>query len=213
MAIGCVIFDCDGTLVDSELLSNVALSRTLAALSVHETPSALLQRYRGARLANILVDLGQRHERTLPDAFEGDYRRLVSELFESELCAIDGALEVVRALSWPGCVASSGPRAKIELALRVTGLSSFFRDKIFSSYEIGSWKPEPLLFLHASAAMGVPADACAVVEDSSLGAQAAQAAGMRCLLFDPQAEHSHRDTFGASTFSSMRDLLGLLRGL
>jgi HAD superfamily hydrolase (TIGR01509 family) len=213
MAVGCVIFDCDGTLVDSELLSSIALSRALASLSVTESGEALLRRYRGARLANIFADLEARHRVGLPPTFELDYQRSVAEMFETELRAIAGIEQVLSGLSAPACVASSGPRAKIELALRVTGLSSFFAGKIFSSYEIGSWKPEPQLFLHASGQVGVPPDACVVVEDSLLGARAAERARMRCMLFDPPGQHAPEDAFGARSFREMSELLDLLQAL
>jgi HAD superfamily hydrolase (TIGR01509 family) len=91
---------------------------------------------------------------------------------------IDGALELVRSLSVPFCVASSGPRDKIELSLRTTGLLPYFEGRIFSAYEVGSWKPDPELFLHAARSLGVPPARCAVVEDSIPGIQAGLAAGM-----------------------------------
>jgi HAD superfamily hydrolase (TIGR01509 family) len=211
MSIGCVIFDCDGTLVDSELLSNVALSRALAALTIQESASELLSRYRGARMANILADLETRHALSLPATFEADYRRLVAGMFERELAAIEGVHAVLESLTVPVCVASSGPRLKIELALRVTKLAPFFADRIFSSYEIGSWKPEPQLFLHAARTMGFSTDDCVVVEDSLLGAQAAARAGMRCFLFDPRSEVASGEMFGAVPFARMCELPQLLR--
>lgn len=205
-----MIFDCDGTLVDSELLSNVALSSALLEIGVDETGERLLQRYRGGRMALMLADLEARHGLTLPEGFEADYRARVAALFERELRAVDGVKAVVEALTVLYCVASSGPRHKIELSLRVTGLWELFEGRIFSAYEVGSWKPEPDLFLHAAAQLGRAAAHCAVVEDSLLGAQAAASAGMRCCLYDPDGALPGGDVFGAQLFRSMTELPALL---
>jgi beta-phosphoglucomutase-like phosphatase (HAD superfamily) len=69
--------------------------------------------------------------------------------------------------------------------LRVAGLADFFGDKVFSSYEVGHWKPEPHLFLHAARMMGYPPEDCLVVEDSDPGLHAAKAAGMRAIHYCP----------------------------
>ena len=102
---------------------------------------------------------------------------------------------MLRAISFPFCVASSGPTSKIRQALRVSGLLSFFGKNIFSSYEIESWKPEPGLFLHAAKIMGFSPARCVVVEDSEVGLQAATAAGMRSLKYTPRARESNHGTF------------------
>src|SRR5205814_3978267 len=88
-------------------------------------------------------------------------------------------------LSQPICVASSGPMEKIELSLSLTGLLRFFKGRIFSSYDVAAWKPDPGLFLHAARAMGVAPWDCAVVEDSLPGICAGLAAGMTVFAFQP----------------------------
>jgi beta-phosphoglucomutase-like phosphatase (HAD superfamily) len=91
-------------------------------------------------------------------------------------------------------VASNGPREKTELSLSVTGLLPLVGDRIFSSYEVGWWKPHPGLFLHAAAAMGVDPASCGVVEDSVAGIDAGVAAGMQVFAFGehPSADHGGR---------------------
>jgi beta-phosphoglucomutase-like phosphatase (HAD superfamily) len=84
-------------------------------------------------------------------------------------------------------VASNGPKEQTELSLSVTGLLPFFKGAVFSSYEIGLWKPDPGLFLHAAATLGVNPRACAVVEDSPVGIQAGLTAGMKVFAFQPDA--------------------------
>ncbi|AEG00520.1 HAD-IA family hydrolase [Methylomonas methanica] len=173
----CIIFDLDGTLVDSEGLCNQAFLDLLPQLD--DTLPSLVDRYRGRKLAPILADLEQRLELKLPNGFERDYRQRVAELFAKDLKPVPGVVEMLVSTRLPKCVASSGPVSKIQQALQVSGLESYFGDCIFSAYEVGSWKPEPGLFHFAADAMGFPPKQCAVVEDSDVGIAAAVAAGMR----------------------------------
>lgn len=181
-----VIFDCDGTLVDSEFLCNLALEHQLAELGVSYDATALLAKYRGGKLATIMSSLETDLSLSLPTSFESDYRLKVSKLFDEHLVANDGVKEVLASISIPFCIASSAPREKIERALSVTGLATFFDGNIFSSYEVGSWKPEPDLFLHAAQVMGVEPNECCVVEDSILGLQAASRAQMKSIYYAPE---------------------------
>lgn len=190
----CVIFDLDGTLVDSERLCNQAFLDLLPQLD--DTVESLVARNRGRKLALILADIETRLGALLHSDFEQRYRTRVSELFDLQLEPMPGVRAMLGAVSLPFCVASSGPPAKIRQALRVSGLLSFFGDNIFSSYEIGSWKPEPGLFLHAGKIMGFSPARCVVVEDSEVGMQAATAAGMRSLQYTPHTTESDHATFG-----------------
>lgn len=202
-----VIFDLDGTLVDSETLCNQAFLDLLPALT--EPVETVVERYRGKKLADILQDIASRIGAPLPDQFEKLYRQRVAELFESDLKPVHGAADMLAGLEHPFCIASSGPPAKIAHALALTGLAPYFGDRIFSAYVVGSWKPEPGLFLHAAAAMGFAPANCVVVEDSPVGLQAAAAAGMRALHYVP---HAPASTAG-NTFSSMSALPALLQGM
>lgn len=186
--IKCLIFDCDGTLVDSERLCNVGLVMKLAEVGIKADATELMHRYRGWKLAKILRSLEEVYGIQLAFDFEPTYRKVVSELFESELKSVVGVEGMLGQIKLPMCVASSGPRHKIEQALRVTGLSRFFGRNIFSSYEVQSWKPEPGLFLYAAEQMGFLPEQCAVIEDSQVGIEAALAAGMRPILYEPDGE-------------------------
>lgn len=177
----CVIFDLDGTLVDSEGLCNQAFLDLLPQLD--DTVESLTLRYRGKKLASILADLEGRLCQKLPDMFEVHYRQHVAELFSRELKPMPGVLEMLKTTTFPRCIASSGPPLKIRQALQVSGLVPYFGDSIFSSYEVGSWKPEPGLFQHAANAMGFLPGQCVVVEDSDVGIEAAAAAGMKAFRY------------------------------
>lgn len=200
-----IIFDLDGTLVDSERLCNQALIDLLPSLK--NTVDELVHRYRGKKLAEILSDLERRIPARLPDGFEQIYRQRVSTLFTTDLKAFDGVPEMLNNLSHSSCIASSGPPEKIIQALSLTGLSEYFGDRFFSSYIVGSWKPEPGLFLHAANTMGFSPQQCVVIEDSEIGLEAADAAGMRALHFVPDMRLQKTN----NTFSKMSALPSILQ--
>ena len=177
----CVIFDLDGTLVDSERLCNQAFLDLLPQLS--DSVDSLTHRYRGNKLAFILTDLENRLCQKLPDTFEQQYRQRVAELFSRELKPMPGVLEMLKATNFSKCIASNGPPLKIRQALQVSGLAPYFGGNIFSSYEVSSWKPDPGLFQYAANAMGFMPSQCVVVEDSEVGIQAAAAAGMKAFQY------------------------------
>lgn len=181
-----VIFDCDGTLVDSEWLANAALVECVAPFGLRMTAEEAMQTYVGGKMADCVADLERRLGRKLPESFVPEVRRRTAEAFRAHLQPIEGAREVLQKLRLPFCVASSGPLAKIRLSLELTGLARFFSsDRIFSAYDVGAWKPDPGLFLHAAGAMGIAPEHCAVVEDSLRGVEAGTNAGMRTFWFRP----------------------------
>lgn len=206
MNISCVIFDLDGTLVDSEGLGNQALLDLIPDFSC--SLGEMLIRYRGLHFASIVEDIESRLARKLPANFEHDYRERVAELFDNELRPISGVSKMLKTISYPMCVASSGPPDKIRRALSVCHLDHFFGDDVFSSYEIQSWKPEPDIFLHAAKVMGFQPDQCAVIEDSQPGVQAAVSAGMHTFHYTP--EDDSIDDLSTITFNSMSELPNLL---
>lgn len=182
----CLIFDLDGTLVDSESLCNQAFLDLLPGLQ--DALAVLTERYRGQKLASILVDLAERLGAPLPADFELRYRSRVAALFEAKLQPMPGADALLQTLTLPYCIASGGPLPKIRQALEVSGLAPHVGERVFSSYSVGAWKPDPGLFFHAAKAMGVEPAACVVVEDSAVGIAAAGAAGMRALWLNAEAK-------------------------
>jgi len=199
-----IIFDCDGTLVDSEYLCNLGLEIKLKEYGVESSAHEMLSSFRGMKLAVILEALEKRHQIELNEAFVPAYRSLVDELFEKELQPCEGVADMLSVINLPKCVASNGPLEKMRLALRVTELSGYFNDKFFSAYDISSWKPDPGLFLYAAKEMGIQPNECIVVEDSPLGISAAKSAGMLSVFYDPHDIHAPIE--GVPTIRHMKDL-------
>jgi HAD superfamily hydrolase (TIGR01509 family) len=181
---GCVIFDCDGTLVESEVLQCELLGEQLREFTVSVPVDELLMAYRGWNLAGIVSALAHKHSLELDADFIDKFRRLELSAISSRLTAVDGVRVALSDIQVPMCVASNGPRFKIRHALTATGLDRFFADgNLFSADDINKWKPAPDLFWYAADSMGVASHECVVVEDSAIGVQAAISAGMRVIHY------------------------------
>jgi HAD superfamily hydrolase (TIGR01509 family) len=178
MPIDAVIFDCDGTLVDSVPLTTTVLVQYLAELGVVISEPDAVARFGGGRLAQCIADFERERGTRLPEDFAAQLRVRRADAVRQRLRPIDGAHELLDCLRIPAAVASNGPLAQTRLSLEVTDLLRFFPHHVFSAYDLDAWKPDPGLFLHAAQALGVPPSRCAVVEDDVVGVQAGIAAGM-----------------------------------
>lgn len=205
--IECIIFDLDGTLVDSEPLCNQAFIDTIPDLRL--PLNELIVRFRGRKLTEIFKDIESMIGHKLPDDIETTYRARVEVLFQSSLETFPDVYKTLQNLDVPICIASNGPQNKIKSALVKTKLIDFFDRKTFSSFDIGKWKPDPGLFLHAASEMGVDPHSCIVVEDSAVGIKGAQAAGMIPLQF---SEEPHEND-SVTRFNAYRDLPDILASL
>jgi HAD superfamily hydrolase (TIGR01509 family) len=173
-----IIFDSDGTLVDSETLSAKAIGQILADADTAVADDEILERFRGCRFALFAQTLLEDYPCGSIEDFTREFRVRSAQLFSRELKPMNGAVELVSAITIEKCVASNGPRDKLEKCLGVTGLLPHFTDRIVSAYEVQSWKPDPGLILHASSLMGIDPSRCLLDEDSLAGAQAGLEAGV-----------------------------------
>ena len=180
-----VIFDCDGVLVDSERLALRLDAELLADVGWPMTESEQVERFVGRTEMAMKDQIETRIGRVITAEWEVFAARYV-ELFAAELVAIPGVADAIDAIQEAGygtCVASSGGHDKIRRNLTLTGLRARFGERIFSGEDVVHSKPAPDLFLYAAAAMQVPPDRCAVVEDSRAGVEAGRAAGMRVFAY------------------------------
>jgi HAD superfamily hydrolase (TIGR01509 family) len=193
----------DGTLIDSEHLCNQAFKDLVPEINV--PVEKLVGLYGGRKLAWIFDDIEKRFRCSLPSDIEKRYRQRVYDLFESDLRAFPGVHEALASINVPICIATSAPRAKIKQALTITGLSQYFGDNLFSSYDIGSWKPQPDIFLHAAKNMDASPSECLVVEDSIAGIEAALSAGMKVTQYSPSGPPVCESTFDG--YDKLNDLI------
>jgi len=177
MKIHGIIFDCDGTLVDSERLAATLLSQLLEEQHITMAPADVLIRFRGVQFQSFVSDLCDLYASLSAETLTAGFRTRSLPLFESKLEPMPGAIKFVESLRIPACVASNGPRMKIETCLKSVGLYSAFENAIISAYEVQAWKPDPKIMLHAAQSLKLSADKCLVVEDSLSGVEAGLLAG------------------------------------
>jgi HAD superfamily hydrolase (TIGR01509 family) len=181
-----VIFDCDGVLVDSEILACGVQARAINAYGLPLSTDDIARRFLGMSARDMRRALERDLGRPLPEDHEARCGEELFALFRRELkpvAAIADVVEGLRAVAHPRCVASSSTPERIALALEVVGLAEAFGPHVFSSTQVPRGKPAPDLFLHAAMARGfAPAD-CLVVEDSVNGVTAARSAGMVAVGF------------------------------
>ena len=189
-----VIFDCDGVLIDSEMIALGVMRRRLGETGLRLTDEETRQRFLGRRLDSSLRGIEADFGAPLPETFRAEFSREILSAFERELKGIEGVRQAVEALSARVCVASSSGHERLRLSLRIAGYETIFAPNIFSAADVAEGKPSPDLFLHAAHAMAVEPKDCLVIEDSVAGVVAARAAGMAVLGF-----------VGASHFSSSGD--------
>lgn len=182
-----LIFDCDGTLVDSEHLNNLALVQIMAEEGLHQYDlDYSFAHWVGLRFKQIIEQVARETAHAFPPDISTRYVARTHELAPQYLKSIEGAEELAAAAAQhtPICVASNGQRTSVIESLVMTGLKNYFPDdKIFTAIEVPNGKPAPDLFLHAAKKMDVSPARCLVIEDSVPGVTGAVAAGMRVIGF------------------------------
>ena len=211
-----IIFDCDGVLVDSEVISCRAHAETLTRHGYPITADEVLNRFLGVsdREARLMIE--NEISRKLPNDFESQVKQATLQFYADDLRAISYVSEAIAAIGLPKCVASSGTPEKIRHGLTCAGLYDQLAPHIFSASEVKRGKPAPDLFLFAAEQMQAAPAQCLVIEDSIPGVTGAVAAGMTVLGFHggSHCPPGHADTLRAAgaimTFEDMRQLPDLI---
>jgi HAD superfamily hydrolase (TIGR01509 family) len=176
-----IIFDCDGVLIDSELLSNRAEVDFLKSFSIVFELSDYMERFVGKNTKDVLKGIESLHGIQLSEESWKLVENNTFKVFQTELKPITGIFELLASTDKAKCVASSSSLDRLDLTLKVTGLFDRFSPNIFSSEQVERGKPAPDLFLFAAKQMHVSPDRCVVIEDSLTGVRAGVAAGMTVL--------------------------------
>jgi HAD superfamily hydrolase (TIGR01509 family) len=207
----CIIFDCDGVLVDTEKIGNGILLSMAAEHGFEMKIEDAYRNFNGRNLKECFEHIETSIAKKLPESFENEYRAKSFEAFKAQVKPMEGVVEFINKLEIPYCVASSGPVDKIRLNLEVAGLLDKFENRMFSSYQINSWKPEPGIFLHAAKQMGFDAKDCVVIEDSKAGVMSAKSGGFKVYGFANGFNNEDLENEGAILFHSYEELEILLK--
>jgi HAD superfamily hydrolase (TIGR01509 family) len=211
-----VIFDCDGVLVDSEVISCRAHAETLTRHGYPITADQVLVRFLGVSDREARMTIEAELGRSLPDDFELQVKQATLQFYAEGLRTIPHVDEAIAAIGLPKCVASSGTPEKIRHGLECAGLYDLLAPNIFSATQVKRGKPAPDLFLFAAGQMQASPARCIVIEDSVPGIAGALAAGMTVLGFHggSHCRPGYADTLRAAganmTFDDMRQLPDLI---
>ena len=219
MSFEAILFDCDGVLVDSELITNRVLHAMLNeagwALSAAECMRIFIGKTVRSETARIEAETGQ----PLTDAWMAEFYERRNVRLRAELVAIDGALEAVRAvhqqLQGRIAVASGADKPKVLMQLEKVGMLPFFGSHVFSGHDLPRTKPWPDVYLAAAAALGIAPQRCLVIEDSVPGLTAGLRAGCTVWGYVPRSgAHSSAEQLRAAgahgVFHDMAELPSLL---
>jgi HAD superfamily hydrolase (TIGR01509 family) len=187
-----IIFDCDGVLVDSEVLSCRCLSKVLAGYGIELGLDQALDLFLG-RSVTAVVEHYEALGRSVPEQFSTELRAGVHAAFLAALCPIEGVNTVLEGLQIPHCVASSSDVDRVSFSLSLTGLAPHFDSRLYTSQMVKRGKPAPDLFLYAAERMQADPGRTLVIEDSISGVTAAKAAGMTVWGFVGGSHYQSRD--------------------
>jgi HAD superfamily hydrolase (TIGR01509 family) len=187
-----IIFDCDGVLVDSEVLSCCCLSQVLAGYGIHLGQDQALDLFLGRSVTAVVEHYGALGQ-AIPERFPSELRARVRAAFRSALCPIQGVNSVLEGLQIPHCVASSSDVDRVSFSLALTGLAPHFDNRLYTSQMVERGKPAPDLFLYAAEKMRTDPRRTLVIEDSVSGVAAGKAAGMTVWGFVGGSHYRSRD--------------------
>lgn len=187
-----VIFDCDGVLIDSEIVAARVEAELLTAAGFEIAPEDLAARYSGLTFRDILMTIEREAEMLFQASMIEEAEAMVDKRLRAEARAIEGAAQAVLSVAGPRCICSNSSAQRIEAMLQKTRLAPLFEGHVFSALETESRKPKPApdVFLYAARKMDARPEASFVIEDSVHGVTGARAAGMRVIGFTG-ASHTH----------------------
>lgn len=206
-----VIFDCDGVLLDSEIVSASMLIEELARLGLKVDLPYVARHFLGRSYPVVMEQIRREFHVDLPPGFEEQYRERLLAAFRERLAIIPGVREVMADLAVPYCVATSSSPRRAAMSLGLVGLDHLVPSRLFTAAEVSRGKPAPDLFLHAAACMAARPEHTLVIEDSLTGVRAGLAAGMTVWRFvggshlGPDAPAEPADAMPHLRFASFAD--------
>jgi HAD superfamily hydrolase (TIGR01509 family) len=209
-----LLFDCDGTLVDSESIVMAEMQRAGQLIGLSLADADCRRLFLGHTRPHCLRIFEQHHGRPLPDAFAVNLAAAIRLRLETELQPVPGVVETLQLLPQVKCVVSNGSPAHVDFVMEKTGLAKQFGGHRFSAIPPCEPKPSPMLYRNVLQYLQIEPQQCVAIEDSVAGVKAAAAAGIRTLGFAMLADSDQLLDAGACyAFSEMAVLPELLRSL
>ncbi len=214
-----IIFDCDGTLIDSEAPNNAAQAALLAELGYPQyTAEVCMQRFVGMSLQQSFAAIAQETGATFPVDLEHLWLNKLMQLRGTAAMAVPGALDIVSRITVKKCVASNGVREAVLQTLHTGGFMDYFsEEQVFTAAQVPRPKPYPDLFLYAAQQMGAAPEKSLVIEDGVPGVKAGVAAGMQVVGFTgtahlprPAAEAALRQAGAQQIIHSLNELAAII---
>jgi len=188
-----IIFDCDGVLIDSEIISARMLIAELALNGVEIDLDYVAKHFLGRSYPTVLKQIRSEFGLDLPEDFELRYRERLMAAFEREMKVMPGVTALLDRLALPWCVATSSSRPRAERSLEIAQLSERVGGRLYTANQVERGKPAPDLFVLAAKEMGADPARCLVIEDSLNGIRAGIAAGMTVWRFTGGSHLAGRD--------------------
>ena len=215
------IFDCDGVLVDSEIIAAKVESKLLTDAGYPISVEEMGERFSGMTWKNILLSIEQEIDIPLSASLIDKSEELLDKRLAREVKMIEGVPFALSRLQGPRCICSNSSAARLDIMLSKVGLKDLFAPHIYSAKDLGAdrVKPKPDIFIHGAEQFNVKPQNAVVVEDSVHGVHAARAAGCRVIGFTGGSHTypSHADRLtdaGAETvIARMSDLPGVIAAL
>lgn len=173
-----IIFDCDGVIIDSEIISAQQLIDALVPMGVEIDLDFVARHFLGRSYPMVMEEIRRSFGVDLPPSFEDEYRARLLAAFDRDLTIIPHVADVIERLDRPFCLATSSSPARAARSLEIVGMAQAFEGRMYTASLVANGKPAPDLFLHVAAEMGTDPANCLVIEDSLNGVRAAKAAGM-----------------------------------
>jgi HAD superfamily hydrolase (TIGR01509 family) len=216
-----IIFDCDGVLVDSEIIAVQVESRLLSDAGYPISPEEMSERFAGMNWKDALMVIEKEIDIPLSASLIDKSKAILDAKLASDVEMVPGVKDALAKMTLPRCICSNSGQDRLTMMLTKVGLKAYFEPHIFSAMDLGpdAAKPKPDIFLHGAKQMGVAPERCVVIEDSTHGVHGARAAGMRVIGFTG-GQHtypSHGDRLtdaGAEVvISRMSDLPAMIKAL
>lgn len=178
-----IIFDCDGVIIDSEILYAQIAVQKLAAVGYHTDTLTYCRRFSGMMDAAILDIISRENQINLSPDFHDELKHEAAAAFQTKLLPIPGMGELIRSLSLPVSIVSNSHLEHVQHGLTCAGISHMPVANIFTSQMVTHPKPAPDVYQLALQTQGLSPSNCIVIEDSEAGVTAAKAAGLTVIGF------------------------------